>query len=194
MALFRDMAGIPPLTASTTDSVLIIIDAQNEYANGLLKVANVDKSRVVIKSLLEKYRATAKATGQNVVHIVHETAADAPVFTTGTPLADEFDELKPLEGEKVITKKFPSAFAETDLHDYLQSLGAKKIVLVGYMAHVCVSTTARRAAELAYDIVVAQDGVGSRPLGEYSGDEITKVSLLEVADFFGTLVSSKDIN
>lgn len=71
------------------------------YANGLLKVANVDKSRVVIKSLLEKYRATAKATGQNVVHIVHETAADAPVFTTGTPLADEFDELKPLEGEKV---------------------------------------------------------------------------------------------
>ncbi|OJD26607.1 hypothetical protein ACJ73_02016, partial [Blastomyces percursus] len=165
------------------------------YANGLLKVDNVDKSRVIIKSLLEKYRATAKATGkQNLVHIVHQTAADAPVFTTGTPLADEFEELKPLEGEKVITKKFPSAFAETDLHEYLQSLGAKKIVLVGYMAHVCVSTTARRAAELAYDIVVAQDGVGGRPLGEYSGDEIAKVALLEVADFFGTLVWSKDIN
>ncbi|EDN02824.1 isochorismatase family hydrolase, conidia-enriched transcript [Histoplasma capsulatum] len=195
MALFRDMAGIPPLTASTTDSVLIIIDSQNEYANGLLKVDNVDKRRVVIKSLLDKYRATAKTTGkQNLVHIVHQTAADAPVFTTGTPLADEFDELKPWEGEKVITKKFPNAFAETALHEYLQSLGAKKIVLVGYMAHVCVSTTARRAAELGYDIVVAQDGVGSRPLGEYSGDEITKVALLEVADFFGTLVWSKDIS
>ncbi|EEQ89068.1 hypothetical protein RJZ56_006839 [Blastomyces dermatitidis] len=195
MALFRDMAGMKPLTATTTDSVLIIIDAQNEYACGLLKVDNVDKSRVIIKSLLEKYRATAKATGkQNLVHIVHQTAADAPVFTTGTTLADEFEELKPLEGEKVITKKFPSAFAETDLHEYLQSLGARKIVLVGYMAHVCVSTTARRAAELAYDIVVAQDGVGGRPLGEYSGNEIAKVALLEVADFFGTLVWSKDIN
>ncbi|OAX81500.1 hypothetical protein ACJ72_04158 [Emergomyces africanus] len=196
MALFRDMAGIPPLTASTTDSVLIIIDAQNEYANGLFKVSNVDKSRVVIKSLLEKYRATAKTTGkQNLVHIVHETSAAAPVFTTGTPLADEFEELTPIVGEKVVfTKKFPSAFAETGLHEYLQSLGAKKIVLVGYMAHICISTTARRAAELAYDIVVAQDGVGDRPLGEYSGDELSKVALLEVADFFGTLVSSKDIN
>ncbi|OJD14360.1 hypothetical protein AJ78_05295 [Emergomyces pasteurianus Ep9510] len=195
MALFRDMAGIPPLTAATTDSVLIIVDAQNEYANGRFTVSNVDKSRVVIKSLLEKYRATAKTTGkQNVVHIVHETSAAAPVFTTGTPLADEFEELTPLEGEKVITKKFPSAFAETDLHEYLQSLGAKKIVLVGYMAHICISTTARRAAELAYDIVIAQDGVGDRPLGEYSGDELAKVALLELADFFGTLVSSKDIN
>ncbi|PGH04911.1 hypothetical protein GX51_03207 [Blastomyces parvus] len=196
MALFRDsIAGIKPLTASTTDSVLIIIDAQNEYISGHLKVDNVDKSRVVIKSLLEKYRATAKATGKpNLVHIVHQTAADAPVFTTGTPLADEFDELKPLEGEKVITKRWPNAFGETDLHEYLQSLGAKKIVLVGYMAHVCVSGTARRADELAYEIVVAQDGVGGRPLGEYTGDEIAKVALLEVADFFGTLVWSKDIN
>ncbi|KAK2798281.1 phospholipase C type enzyme [Emmonsiellopsis sp. PD_5] len=193
--LFRDVAGIPRLTASTTDSALIIIDAQNEYANGLLKVDNVDSSRAVIKSLLEKYRATAKATGkQNVVHVVHKTPDGAPVFTTGTPLADEFEELKPLEGEKVITKLFPSSFAETDLHEYLQSLDVKKIVLVGYMAHVCVSTTARRGAELAYDIVIAEDGVGDRPLPGYSGDEITKVALLELADFFGTLVSSKDIN
>ncbi|EEH42532.2 uncharacterized protein PADG_07352 [Paracoccidioides brasiliensis Pb18] len=203
MALFRDMAGIPPLTASTTDSVLIIIDAQNEYAHGVLKVSNVDSSRAVIKSLLEKYRATAKITGkQNVVHIVHRTPEGAPVFTSGTPLEDEFDELKPLKGEKVITKRFPSSFAETDLHEYLQSLGAKKIVLVGYMAsnptfkeaHVCVSTTARRAGELAYDIVIAQDGVGDRPLPGYSGEEIAKVALLELADFFGTLVLSQDIN
>jgi hypothetical protein len=28
---FRELVGIPPSTASTKDSVLIIIDAQNEY-------------------------------------------------------------------------------------------------------------------------------------------------------------------
>ncbi|PGG98391.1 hypothetical protein AJ80_09541 [Polytolypa hystricis UAMH7299] len=195
MALFRDdIAGIPPLTASTSDSVLIIIDAQNEYANGLLKIRDVEISRVVIKSLLEKYRATAKQTGkQNVVHIVHKTPDGAPVFTTGTQLAEEFDELKPVEGEKLITKLFPNAFAGTDLHEYLQSLGAKKIVLVGYMAHVCVSTTARRAAELEYDIVIAEDAVGGRDLPGYDGNEVKKVALLELADFFGTVVQSKDI-
>ncbi|PGH16272.1 hypothetical protein AJ79_01811 [Helicocarpus griseus UAMH5409] len=195
MALFRDTAGIPPSTATTEDSVLIIIDAQNEYKKGILTIENVESSSAAIKSLLEKYRATAKRTGkQNLVHIVHQTSADTPIFTTGTSLADEFDELKPLEGEKVITKKFPNAFAETNLHEYLQSLGAKKVVLVGYMAHVCVSTTARRAGELAYDIVIAQDAVGDRPAGGYSGEELKKVALLEIADFFGTLVSSKDIN
>lgn len=30
-------------------------------------------------------------------------------------------------------KNFPNSFASTDLHQYLQGLGAKKIVLVGYM-------------------------------------------------------------
>lgn len=30
------------------------------------------------------------------------------------------------------------------------------------MAHVCVSTTARQAAERGYDVVVVRDGVGDR--------------------------------
>ena len=33
-ASFRQMAGIPDSTASVNDSVLVIIDAQNEYAEG----------------------------------------------------------------------------------------------------------------------------------------------------------------
>ncbi|KAL1958701.1 hypothetical protein VTO42DRAFT_4044 [Malbranchea cinnamomea] len=195
MPFFREIIGVPPSTASTSDSVLIIIDAQNEYANGLLKVRNVENSRAVIASLLTKYRATAKATGkQNVVHVVHQTPAGAPVFTQGTPLAEEFEELKPIDREKVITKNFPSAFGKTDLHEFLQGLGAKKIVLVGYMAHVCVSTTARAGAELGYDVLVAQDGVGDRDIPGYAGDELSKVALTELADAFVTLVSSQDIN
>ena len=39
---FRDLVGIPPSTASLHDSTLIIIDAQNEYAEGLLKVTNAE--------------------------------------------------------------------------------------------------------------------------------------------------------
>ncbi|EAS31265.3 isochorismatase family hydrolase [Coccidioides immitis RS] len=195
MALFRDMAGIPPLTASTADSTLIIIDAQNEYANGLLKVRSVDQSRAVISSLLSKYRAAAqKSEKSNIVHVLHKVPEGTPVFTPGTPLAEEFDELKPLDGEKVVVKEFPSSFAKTGLDEWLKGKGCKKVVLVGYMAHVCVSTTARSANELGYDVVVAQDGVGDRDLPGYNGEEVKKMALLEIADFFGTLVDSKDIN
>jgi nicotinamidase-related amidase len=52
----HDILGRPNSTASPKDSVLIIIDAQNEYALGKLKVSNVASSRKVIAALLEKYR------------------------------------------------------------------------------------------------------------------------------------------
>ena len=55
------------------------------------------------------------------------------MFTPGTELAEEFEELSPKEGEKVIGKNYPSSFAKTDLNEYLESIGIKKIVLVGYM-------------------------------------------------------------
>ena len=63
--------------------------------------------------------------------MLHQDDANSPVFTEGTHLAAEFDELAPRAGEPVIWKKFPGAFAETDLQ---QQLGdSKKLVLTGYM-------------------------------------------------------------
>lgn len=83
---FRDLLGIRPGTAATHDSALIIIDAQNEYARGQLKVTNAESSGKAIASLLEKYRAA----GGKIVHIMHQTPEGAPIFTPGTELANEF--------------------------------------------------------------------------------------------------------
>lgn len=125
----REFLGVTPSTASTSDSTLIIIDAQNEYAKGKLQCSNTASSRKAIAFLLEKYR---NANGK-IVHVTHTVPEGAPVFTPGTELAEEFDELKPREGEKVVQKVHPSAFAETDLHEHL---GGGKIVLTGYMVRV----------------------------------------------------------
>lgn len=67
---FRQLAGVPPSTASTKDSVLLIIDAQNEYAKGALKIKNVESSRKAIKDLLQRYRAD----GGQVIHVVHKVS------------------------------------------------------------------------------------------------------------------------
>ena len=87
---FRTLLGMPASTASTSDSALIIIDAQNEYASGALTVTNAAASGKVIADLLEKYRA---ANGK-IVHVLHKTPEGAPVFTPGTDLAEEFKDLK----------------------------------------------------------------------------------------------------
>ena len=65
-------------------------------------------------------------------HVVPE---GAPVFTPNSNLAEEFDELKPKDGEKVIHKNHPSSFAETDLDEHLNKEGSKKVVLTGYMVY-----------------------------------------------------------
>ncbi|EON62214.1 hypothetical protein W97_01434 [Coniosporium apollinis CBS 100218] len=188
----HDILGIPKSSASPKDSVLVIIDAQNEYAKGKLAVSNLDSSRAAIRSLLDKYR---QADGK-IVHILHSVPEGAPVFTPGTELEKEFDELEPQGNEKVIVKKYPGSFAETSLRDELKSLPDEapgKIVLCGYMAHVCVSTTAREAHQLGYDVVLAEDAIGDRDIPGASGEDVTRMVMLELADMFGTVVKSDEI-
>ncbi|PYH30437.1 putative isochorismatase family hydrolase [Aspergillus neoniger CBS 115656] len=191
----RQLLGAPPSTASTQDSTLIIIDAQNEYACGHLQIEGVSESRKVISDLLTKYRTNGTHNGRNIVHVVHQTPPGAPVFTPNTHLEIEFDELTPVPGEKIISKNFPSSFAQTELHEYLGSLEAvgKKIVLVGYMAHVCVSTTARAGNELGYEVVVVRDAVGDRNILGVEAATLKDVALSELEDAFATVVSARDI-
>jgi nicotinamidase-related amidase len=165
----RDLLGKPDSTANTADSTLVIIDAQNEYASGALACSNVASSRDKIASLLSKYRS---ANGK-IIHIKHKVPDGAPVFTPGTPLADEFAELTPRDGETVVWKQFPGSFAQTSLKEDLGDV--KKVVLTGYMAHVCVSTTAREAHQLGYEVVLPRDAIGDRDIPGATGEEVTKV-------------------
>jgi hypothetical protein len=112
---------IPP--PKNNDSHNLTLTNPDRYAEGALKTKNVDSTRLAISSLLEKYRSAGDAS--NVVHVVQEVPAGAPVFTPNTRLAAEFDELTPNKGEKVIAKHHPGSFAETDLDEYLRSLGDK---------------------------------------------------------------------
>ncbi|KAF2265202.1 Isochorismatase hydrolase [Lojkania enalia] len=186
---FRSLLGIPPSTASPTDSCLLIIDAQNEYASGKLTVTNAETSSKVIAFLLEKYRAA----GGKLVHIHHKTPEGAPIFTPSTPLADPFPSLAPKDGEEVIWKSLPGAFTQTKLDSVLKSWSVKKIVLTGYMAHVCVSTTAREAMQLGYDVILVEDGIGDRDIPGAKGEEVTSMALKELADVFGTVVRGEEI-
>ncbi|RDW62274.1 isochorismatase [Coleophoma cylindrospora] len=186
---FRELIGISPSTASTADSVLIIIDAQNEYAEGQLQTHNVSSTRATIASLLDKYREASAP----IVHIHHRVPAGAPVFTPDTPLCEPFAELEPRAGEKVIPKQFPGSFTGTGLEEFLTATGRTKVVLTGYMAHVCVSTTARQAAEKGFDVCVVEDAVGDRDIPGVSAQLLVEVTLKELGDAFGTVVKAGDI-
>ena len=112
---FRALLGVQPSAVLSTSptSALIIIDAQNEYSKGCLKTVNVASTRKAIARLLEKYRLGG-ANGGKVVHVLHETSAEAPVFTTGKEVEEEFEELKVKNGEKVSWRE---VIGVGDMHD-----------------------------------------------------------------------------
>jgi len=150
----------------------------------------VASTRKAISTLLEKYRAA----GAPLVHIVHQVPAGAPIFTPDTDLAKEFAELEPKDSEKVIGKEQPGSFTGTDLDEYLKGTGKNKLVLTGYMAHVCVSTTARQAAERGYDVIIAEDAVGDRDIPGAKAADVVSMTLAELGDAFGSIVKAASIN
>lgn len=189
---FRSMLGISHVSCEPKSSVLIIIDAQGEYADGLLKTYDVSSTRSNIAALLQAYRTQAP---QNVVHITHSVPAGAPVFTPDTPLAQPFPEVAPKSSEMHIWKQQPGAFTGTDLDAHLQTLGdaAKTVVLCGYMAHVCVSTTARQAAERGLNVVVAREAVGDRDIPGAKAEVVVAGALRELADAFADVQGVQQI-
>ncbi len=94
----------------------------------------------------------------------------------------------------MIAKEQAGSFTGTDLQEFLKSTERNKLVLCGYMAHVCVSTTARQADELGYEVLVVEDAVGDRDIPGVKAEELVRISLAELADAFGTVVKVSSIN
>jgi nicotinamidase-related amidase len=63
------MAGAAPTPATTADGILLIIDAQREYTDGLLPLLGVDEAIGALATLLEK----ARKAGTPVVHVRHQS-------------------------------------------------------------------------------------------------------------------------
>jgi nicotinamidase-related amidase len=187
----RQVVGIPNSTASVKDSVLVIIDAQDEYIHGSLPAQDYKEVNVAISSLLDKYR---KQNG-HVVHVLHNTGSDeAAIFKPNGKLTKEMDGVEAIDGEPIVWKKHAGSFSETDLGQVVRKTGLKKLVLTGYMAHGCVSSTAREATTLGYETLVVEDGVGQRDMKDVPAAQVKKVALTEIDDMFGTVVKSSEIN
>ena len=152
MASFRSIVGLSPSKPSISTSALIIVDAQNEYASGKLSISNVEASRKAIGELLAAYRQH----GGKIVHVLHMVPEGAPVFTPGTSLAMEFEELREKDDEAKIVKHQPSAFAGTDLEKTLKGWGVKTLVICGYMVSLVCDDSKRLLSNLALGTCLRQ--------------------------------------
>lgn len=183
------MAGAAPTPATTADGVLLIIDAQREYTDGLLPLPGVDKAIGALATLLEK----ARKAGTPVVHVRHQSKGKA--FNPSSTGYEIVAPLTPRAGETIIDKGLPNAFAGTDLAKHLAASGRKNLIVGGFMTHMCVSATVRAATDLGFMSTIAADTVATRDLPDATGgatidaDAINRITLAALSDRFAWVVA-----
>jgi nicotinamidase-related amidase len=185
--------GTRPKPARLAESVVVIIDAQREYTDGRLPLANVQAALQQTQRLLTR----ARAAGIPIIHIQQVSTPGRGLFDSTAPFVVFVPEAMPVTGEVIITKVLPNAFAGTSLDDTLKKLGRKNLIISGYMTHMCVSATARAALDLGYRTTVVADACATRDLPDVNGGTIDaatvhRVALAELADRFSAVVDTLD--
>jgi len=182
------MAGATPTPATMADGVLLIIDAQREYTDGLLPLPGVQAAVDALAGLLDK----ARAAGAPVVHVRHKGPGKA--FNPSSTGFEIVAPLTPRAGETIVDKGLPNAFAGTELAKILAAAGRKNLIVGGFMTHMCVSATVRAATDNGYMSTIAADTVATRDLpdalgGEtVSADAINRITLAALSDRFAWVV------
>lgn len=186
-------AGFRAEPAHLSDSVLIIIDAQREYVDGKLPLDGIGASLKEAARVL----ARARQAGTPVIHVVHHAKPGAPLFDPNGPYVQIAAAVAPRPDEIVVTKTLPDAFAGTDLEAQLKRTGRKNLIVVGYMTHMCLSSTVRAALDLGYRTTVVAGASATRDLPDGDGGAIParvvqRASLAALADRFAAVVSGAD--
>lgn len=191
----RDLMGLGNKASSISGSALIIIDAQNTYLEGIMKLDGVEPALAECKLLLERFRAA----GRPVFHVQHDAGEGSP-YDLNAPIGQIADAVAPIAGEAVITKAVPSSFAQTDLDEQLKKLGVQNLILTGFMSHMCVNSTARAAFTLGYSPTVVASATATRALpSKASGklvpsEQVHEAALAALSDLPSAVVRcSKDV-
>src|SRR5664280_1551894 len=175
------------------DSAIVIVDAQRVYVDGRLPLPGIDPALAEIARLLSQ----ARAAGTPVIHVVQHGRPGGAICDPNGPDVAIADPVAPLPGESVIIKKLPSSFAGTTLDETLKKLGRTHLIVVGFMTHMCVSTTVRAALDSGYRCTVIATACATRDLPDGHGgvipaDVVHRAHLAALADRFAQVVETVD--
>lgn len=181
------IAGAATTPARWSDSVLVFIDAQEFYRSGPLRLSGIESAIAEARRLLD----AARTNRTPVIHVVQQSKAGSPVFNPDT--CRILSELTPAEGEPIVTKAFPDSFFQTDLEERLRQTGRTRLVVAGYMTHMCVSTSVRTATHRGYSTTLVADACATRDLPDGSGgivqaEAIHRAEVAALGDRFAHIV------
>ncbi|MDO5082446.1 MAG: isochorismatase family protein [Arachnia propionica] len=154
---------------TTPRRALVVLDVQQEYFFGPLRIQHP----VPEDSLPQILHAidVARAHHLPVVVVRHENPAGSAVFASGSEGAELHPEVAG-RGDATwhrITKRFASAFDDTDLAVWCSQHRLSTLTIVGHMANNCVLATAASAAPRGLAVEVLSDAIGTVHLSNEAG-------------------------
>jgi nicotinamidase-related amidase len=191
-------------------SALLVIDPYNDFISegGKLwdRLKGVAEANRCVPHMMQVLDAARKA-GLRVFYALHHRYRPgdyetwkyiAPVqkgawlrktFEFGTWGGEIRREFAPQPGDIVALEHWGSSgFANTDLDLQLKKHGIHRLIVVGLLAHTCVESTVRYAAELGYDVTVVKDATAS-----YSEEAMHAALDVNIPNYASAIVTTNEI-
>ena len=176
----------------TPRRALLIIDAQNEYVTGDLRIEypSVQDSLCNIGVAMD----AARNAGIPVVVVQQMAPADSPLFAIGSHGWELHETVANRPRDHYVAKKLPSAFAGTDLGDWLRAHDTDTLTVAGYMTHNCDDTTIKHAFDAGLKVEFLMDASGSLSYVNRAGfaraEEIHRVFSVVLQSRFAAVLST----
>ena len=171
------------------DHIKSVAEANNCVPN-MLRVLNAGRNAGlrVFYAVHHRYRPGDYETWKYIAPI-QKRGLKSKVFEDGTWGGEIRSEFKPQAGDIVAQEHWcSSGFANTDLDLQLKKHGIHQLIVIGLIAHTCVESTVRYAAELGYEVVVVKDATA-----DYSDREMHAALEVNIPNYAGALVTTEEI-
>jgi len=178
---------------ATPRRALIVIDVQNEYFTGKMKIEYppVETSLPNIGRAMD----AAREAGIPVVVVQHDAPETSPIFALGSEGWKVHPTVAQRPHDHFINKKMASVFTGTDLAEWLKANAIDTLTIAGYMTHNCNASTIYEAAHRGLQVEVLEDATGALPYenaaGKASAEEIHRVFNTVFHSNFGAVVSTE---
>ncbi len=178
-------------------SVLLIIDLQkaiDDPAWAACGPRNNPGAEQNIERLLHAWRESHLP----VWHVRHDSTSPGSTYRPGQPGNDFKAEAQPIEGEPVIAKQTPCAFAGTDLELRLQAAGITSLVVAGVITNNSVEATVRMPGCLGFDVYLVEDACFTFARKDWNGrlwsaEDVHALSLANVNEEYCTVVTVENV-
>ena len=167
---------------------LLVVDAQNEFSSaGKRPVPNHTAALAAIERQVDRARLERRP----IAWVRHfNKPNDAPGFVPGTWGAEFSSGLGPKDGfgpEALFEKDVYGVFTGTTIQEWLGVNGVQTVLIVGFFAHMCLSTSAREALSRGFHVLLDPEATGAcdienELLGRQTADEVRRSALLQLTN------------